>query len=78
NSLLVSLFISMICLIMIAYSFINPKVKYIFYTGILVTVFNLFYQLRNIWSMIPFWLYVLIIGLAIIILITLKQSKHKE
>ena len=54
----------------------------VFITGIVITVANIIYRLRDVWKQIPFWLYLLVGGLAIIGFVTYheikKQSKKQE
>ena len=56
----------------------NDKYKFHFYVGVVFTILNIIYQLRDIWSVIPFWLYLLIGGLVLIFVATQKQMKKIE
>ena len=51
----------------------------LFPTGIIITIANIIYQLNQLWGEIPFWLYLLIGGLSIIVFVTYKElRKNKE
>ena len=50
----------------------------LFIFGIILTIINILVQLRDIWSSIPAWLYLLIVGLGIIIVATYLQTKSKK
>lgn len=53
----------------------------LFKVGIGITAVNIIYQLRELWGLLPFWLYLLVGGLAIIGFVTyieLKNEKKKE
>jgi hypothetical protein len=75
---LVGLVIGVICLILILIGLNNDKYKFHFYVGVVFTILNIIYQLRDIWSVIPFWLYLLIGGLVLIFVATQKQMKKIE
>lgn len=75
---LVGLVIGVICLILILIGLNNDKYKFHFYVGVIFTILNIIYQLRDIWSVIPFWLYLLIGGLVLIFVATQKQMKKIE
>ncbi len=47
-------------------------------TGIITTVCNIMYQLREIWIQVPFWLYLLVGGLSIIVFVTYKEIKNMQ
>ena len=49
--------------------------KSLFNVGIIITVVNIIYQLQNLWETVPFWLYLLIVGLGLIIFVTYKETK---
>ena len=52
--------------------------KTFFKGGIIITVVNIIYQLRNLWEQIPFWLYLLVGGLALIGFVTYKEMNNKK
>ena len=52
--------------------------KAFFKGGIIITVVNIIYQLRNLWEQIPFWLYLLVGGLALIGFVTYKEMNNKK
>ncbi len=61
----------------IALGYQYKYLKSFFLGGIIITVLNILYQLREVWEDIPFWLYLLVGGLAIIGFVTYKEMKKK-
>ena len=77
GSLIVSLFIGIMALLYILLGLLTDEYKNFFIIGIIFTVINIIYQLRNLWVMVPLWLYLLIIGSILIGLVTYKEIKRK-
>ena len=77
GSLIVSLFIGIMALLYILLGLLTDEYKNFFIIGIIFTVINVIYQLRNLWVMVPLWLYLLIIGSILIGLVTYKEIKRK-
>ena len=77
GSLIVSLFIGIMALLYILLGLLTDEYKNFFIIGIIFTVINIIYQLRNLWVMVPLWLYLLIIGSILIGLVTYKEMKRK-
>ncbi len=50
----------------------------IFVTGIILTIINIIYRLREFWKILPFWLYLLVGGLAIIGFVTIREIKKQK
>lgn len=76
--LLVGLTIGVLALIILFKGLTKEEYKWHFYTGIVITVLNIIIQLAEVWSKIPFWLYLLVGGLLIIFIATNKQMKKIE
>ena len=49
-----------------------------YYTGIVATVLNLWQQLKDIWSKIPFWAYMLFAGLLLVGFVTYQEYSGKK
>ena len=77
SSYIVGLYIGILGLIIILIGFYKKEYKYLFTTGIVITVINIIIQLREVWGIIPFWLYLLVGGLSIITFVTYKQINKK-
>lgn len=77
DSLIIALFIGIMALLYILIGFLNDEYKYLFMMGIIFTIINIIYQLRNLWTIAPLWAYLLIFGLILIGLVTYKEIKRK-
>lgn len=78
TDLLIGLYIGIIGIILIFLTFNESSYKKMFYTGIIITIINIVIQLWEFWTQIPFWLYLLLVGIAIIAFVTYKETKKKE
>lgn len=76
NSVITGLYAGLVSLVLILIGLIDDDYRNLFVTGICFTIINIFYQLRNIWQVIPSWLYLLFIGLALIGVVTYKEIKR--
>jgi len=78
SSLLIGLYVGIIgiCIIFITYN--KKDYKSSFYCGIVITILNIIIQLGEYWSKIPFGLYLLIAGIAIIGFVTIKELKKQK
>ncbi len=75
QSLLIGLYIGIISILLVYIGFIDDKQRNIFYIGIGSTILNIIIQLWDVWSQIPFWLYLLIAGLGTIGTVTYLEMK---
>lgn len=78
QSLLIGIYIGIVGLIILFYSFSKSEYRTFFIFGIVLIISNIVIQLRGLWSRIPFWLYLLIAGLSLIGFVTYKESKKIE
>lgn len=69
----VGLFVGIIALISILVGYKSEKYVSFYYTGIVFTVINLLIQLKDLWSVIPIWAYILVAGLILIGIVTYKE-----
>lgn len=69
----IGLFIGVVALISILVGYKSEKYVSFYYTGIVFTVINLLIQLKDLWSIIPIWAYILVAGLVLIGIVTYKE-----
>lgn len=67
------IYIGIVGLIVIIIGYNSKELKSFFTLGIIITILNILYQLRNLWEQIPFWLYLLVGGLSLIGFVTYKE-----
>lgn len=79
RALEIGIYIGILAVIIIFVTFNNDGYKKLFYTSVVVMVLNIIIQLGDFWKFIPFWLYLLLIGLSIIGFVTYKElTKDKR
>ena len=69
------IYVGIVGIIVIILGYLDKVHKSLFNVGIIITVVNIIYQLQNLWETVPFWLYLLIVGLGLIIFVTYKETK---
>lgn len=69
----VGLFIGIVALVSILVGYKSEKYVAFYYTGIVFTILNLLIQLKDLWSVIPIWAYILVAGLILIGVVTYKE-----
>lgn len=75
----IGLYIGVLSLAMIFLGIRNDKSNSLFYTGIIAMIINIIVQLEEFWDGIPWFVYTLIAGLAIIFYVTYKEfNKDKK
>ena len=67
--------ISLICIYI---GFFKEKYDILYKSGMVLGIINIIYKLKDLWSQIPFWIYLLLVGLIIIIFVTYKQIKENR
>lgn len=72
------IYVGIVGVIVIVLGYLDKVHKSLFNVGIIITIINIIYQLQNLWGTIPFWLYLLVVGLGLIIFVTYKESKKIE
>lgn len=78
QDILVVLYVGILGIIAIMVSFHKKEYKALFYTGIVVTIVNIIIQLWNYWTQIPFWLYLLVCGIFILVFVTYKELNKQN
>ena len=73
--LIIGLYIGVVGLLTTIIGYYKKDSKGLFITGIIITVANIIYQLKEFWGQVPFWLYLLVGGLGIIFFVTYKEVK---
>ena len=78
-NVVIALYVGIIDLAMIIFGFIKKEYKAIFAEGIVFLILNLVIQLWEFWGLLPVWTYLLVGGLTLIGIVTVKElSKSKE
>ena len=77
ESLITGIYVGIIGIIIIAFGYKKEELFPIFIAGIILTIINILYRLKEVWKVIPFWLYLLIGGLAIIGFVLYKEIKKE-
>ena len=78
NDVVIGVYIGVIGISLIALSFLYKEYSSLFWVGVVVTLLNIIYQLKDLWTQIPFYLYLLICGLGIIGFVTYKELKRTK
>ena len=78
SSYIINLYVGMVGLIIIMIGYNKKELFAVFITGIIITILNILIALSNLWEEIPFWLYLLLGGLGIIIFVTYKEIKKSK
>ena len=66
DSTIACIYVGIIGLVYVIIGFINDKYYPLFIMGVIVILIDLVKSLWDLWTMIPFWLYLLVVGLSII------------
>ena len=78
QDLIVGVYVGIVGLIITFIGYFNKKFDALFKVGIGITAINIIYQLRELWGLLPFWLYLLVGGLAIIGFVTYIELKNEK
>lgn len=76
--ILVGIYIGILAIVIIFIAFNEEHFKKLFYCGVIITIVNIVVQLWEFWTQIPFYLYLLLVGIAIIAFVTYKELHKKE
>jgi len=69
----IAVFIGVISFIAILIGFRSSKWSSLYYTGVAFLIVNTIFQLREFWTSIPIWAYILVAGLILIGIVTYKE-----
>jgi len=72
-SLEIAVFIGIISFIALLIGYKSEKWISLYYTGVAFLIINTIFQLKEFWTSIPIWAYILIAGLALIGIVTYKE-----
>lgn len=75
---LVGLYISLVTLTLMVYSTYKEGYNYVFNVSFVFFILNLITHLYFFWKQIPFWAYLLFVGIFIIGLVTFKEVKKEK
>ena len=76
--ILIGIYIGILSIVIIFITFNEEHYKKLFYTGIIITIVNIVVQLWEFWTQIPFYLYLLLVGIGIVSFVTYKELHKKE
>jgi len=74
----IAIYIGCLTLAMIIFGFIKKEYKAIYIEGIIFLIANLVIQLWEFWGVLPIWVYLLVGGLTLIGIVTVKELKKNE
>ena len=77
-NLIIGMYIGVIGILVMMLGYNREEYKGLFITGIAIIIINIVCQLYDLWTKIPFWLYLLITGLGLIFFVTYKELKKQE
>lgn len=77
-NLIIGLFVGIITLFLMILGILNEKYNQFFIIGLVFLILNLIVQLYDLWTKIPLWLYLLIVGLLIIAFVMYKEIAKKR
>lgn len=79
QSILLGIYIGLLGIGIIIYTYNKKVYKKFYYTGITITIINIIIQLGDYWSQIPLPIYFLLLGLSIVGFVTYKEmNKNKN
>ena len=78
NNIYLTIFVSVICILLIFYDMAVPYIKGLFVVGIVYLIFNTLVILSNVWTFNSVWTYLLIAGIAIIAISTIMIAKNNK
>lgn len=73
-----SIYSIVVSMILIIIGYMDKSNKKIFLSGVIALFANIVYRLKYLWFAIPFWAYLLIIGIGLIGFVTYKQVKKLD
>ena len=78
ESWMVGLYVGIFGLIMIVFGMIKKDYKGLYFEGFVITIINLIYHFKNIFTIIPLWGYLFLSGVVIISIVTYKAIKDND
>ena len=78
ESWIIGLFMGITALILIIVGYLKKEYKALYIEGIIITIINLIYQFKYIFTELPLWIYTLLAGLILIGIVTFKIIKENE
>ena len=78
SDILIGIYIGALAIVLIFLAFNEEHYKKLFYTGIVITIVNIVVQLWEFWTKVPVYLYLLLVGIALIGFVTYKELNKKN
>jgi len=78
SNVVIGVYIGILGIALILLSYLYTDYSSLFWLGLVITIINIIYQLKDLWYQLPFWLYLLICGLGIIFFVTYKELKRTK
>jgi len=78
NTIATAVYIGIIGIIIVIIGYRSEELFLLFKTGIVVIIVDIILSLTTVWMKIPFWLYLLVFGLAIIIFVMYKEYSNQK
>ena len=72
------IYIGVMGIVLIIYGYKKEDAYPVFITGIVLTILNIIYYLKDVWKIVPFWLYLLLGGLLIIGFVTYRELQKQK
>lgn len=76
--LYIGIYIGILSIIIIFLTYNKEQYRTLFYSNIVIMIINIIIQLWEFWSKIPFWLYLLLVGISIVAFVTYKEVKKEQ
>ena len=70
--------LGIVAILFVLLGYRSDKMWSFYYTGIVVTILNLWQQLKDVWSKIPFWAYMLLAGLLLVGFVTYQEYSGRK
>lgn len=77
ENILFGIYVGVISLFLLIYSSLKD-IRSIFNFSLVIFIINIIYRLRSVWELIPFWVYLLVAGITIVIVATIIEVKKTK
>ncbi len=78
SNVVIGVYVGIIGISLILLSYLYSDYSSLFWLGLVITIINIIFQLKDLWYQLPFWLYLLVCGLGIIFFVTYKEIKRTK
>ena len=73
-----ALYVGLLGILVVIFGYNSKTYSKLFKFGIGIIIVNIIIQLNSLWEKIPFYLYLLLCGLGIILFVTYKEMKKRD